>query len=154
MTDSILQKLDMRSELRNGASERFPLRPILAKANMCNPMFRPVYGFQEPFKATTDEVVKITADFRTADIFDLIFVRESLEIYRYQNKELDCDMKLIDSKFIASIYHELEYEWLVVQGLLVAHHESIIPKMERQGKLMLIRAIRKEWGIDLRRIPQ
>lgn len=126
-----------------------PINILMKEANVQNPQFRPVCGFQAPFIASSRTLEIVTACANTADAFDMIYDGDAVEVYRIFTQKRNSHVKLFDIKFIA--VRKGYEEWLVCQGLIAVSDASKVYLYERQGKKMLIDSIYSHWNIDLRR---
>jgi len=129
--------------------EVMPLRELLERANVENPQFRPICGFQAAFEADASMLSIVTAEAIDADEFDMIYSGKEVEVYLIQTQRTNGKIKLFDVKFIGDL---IGYEeWIVVQGLIAVTRLDQLSSQYRQAKMMLIKAMEDIWGVNLKK---
>ena len=125
------------------------MREKLDRANACNPKMRSIAGFQTPFKTNLESLEIIVQNSLAAEVFDLVYENDSIEVYRMLDQLESGPVKSFDVKYIAQ--HKTLDRYLVCQGLIIVHDVANVAVQEKRAKKMLIDAIQREWHILLKK---
>lgn len=125
------------------------MREKLDIANICNPKMSSVIGFQPPFTADLKSLEIITQGSSTADAFDLVYDNGSVSVYRILHQLDSGPVKSFDVKYIAECLSR--GCWIVCQGLICVSDVCHVAAQERYAKKLLLDAVKREWGIILKR---
>lgn len=126
------------------------MREKLDIANACNPKMRSIIGFQSPFTADIQSLEIITQGSATADAFDMVYDNGTISVYRIFNQLDSGPVKSFDVKYIAE--RAARDRWIVCQGLICVSDVCHVAAQERHAKKLLIAAIKREWGVTLKRM--
>lgn len=125
------------------------MREKLDRANACNPKMRSIAGFQTPFKTNLESLEIIVQNSLAAEVFDLVYENDSIEVYQMLDQLESGPVKSFDVKYIAQ--HKTLDRYLVCQGLIIVHDVANVAVQEKRAKKMLIDAIQREWHILLKK---